>query len=130
MQAVEFILESWSSRESAQVALKFGLLLLPIALGPAGTIAEGSSTVAGFPLRFLAARAVERTAFGRSTAAFAFVARDDDFLVAAFFLVVFFEDLAAVAFFAPAAFRVAFLRVAFFRAFFFFGFVRICFHSS
>ena len=32
MQAVDFILENWSSRESAQVALKFGLLLLPIAL--------------------------------------------------------------------------------------------------
>lgn len=32
MQAVEFILENWSSRENAQVALKFGLLLLPIAL--------------------------------------------------------------------------------------------------
>jgi hypothetical protein len=32
VQAVEFILENWSSRESAQVALKFGLLLLPIAL--------------------------------------------------------------------------------------------------
>ncbi len=31
MQAVEFILENWSSRETAQVALKFGLLLLPIA---------------------------------------------------------------------------------------------------
>jgi hypothetical protein len=32
LQDVEFILENWSSRESAQVALKFGLLLLPIAL--------------------------------------------------------------------------------------------------
>ena len=32
MQAFEFILENWSSRETAQVALKFGLLLLPIAL--------------------------------------------------------------------------------------------------
>ena len=32
MQAVDFILENWSSRESAQLALKFGLLLLPIAL--------------------------------------------------------------------------------------------------
>jgi hypothetical protein len=32
LQAVDFILENWSSRESAQVALKFGLLLLPIAL--------------------------------------------------------------------------------------------------
>jgi hypothetical protein len=32
LQAAEFILEHWSSRESAQVALKFGLLLLPIAL--------------------------------------------------------------------------------------------------
>jgi hypothetical protein len=32
LQAVDFILENWSSRESTQVALKFGLLLLPIAL--------------------------------------------------------------------------------------------------
>jgi hypothetical protein len=32
LQAVEFILENWSSRETAQVTLKFGLLLLPIAL--------------------------------------------------------------------------------------------------
>lgn len=32
LQAVEFILENWSSRETSQVALKFGLLLLPIAL--------------------------------------------------------------------------------------------------
>jgi hypothetical protein len=32
LQAIEFVLENWSSRESAQVALKFGLLLLPIAL--------------------------------------------------------------------------------------------------
>ncbi len=32
MQTLEFILENWSSRYSAQVALKFGLLLLPIAL--------------------------------------------------------------------------------------------------
>jgi len=32
LQALEFIVENWSSRENAQVALKFGLLLLPIAL--------------------------------------------------------------------------------------------------
>jgi hypothetical protein len=32
MGAVDFILENWSARHSAQVALKFGLLLLPIAL--------------------------------------------------------------------------------------------------
>lgn len=32
MQTVEFILGHWSSRETAQVTLKFGLLLLPIAL--------------------------------------------------------------------------------------------------
>ena len=32
MQSLEFILENWSERHSAQVALKFGLLLLPIAL--------------------------------------------------------------------------------------------------
>jgi hypothetical protein len=32
MEAFEFILENWSPRHSAQVALKFGLLLLPIAL--------------------------------------------------------------------------------------------------
>jgi hypothetical protein len=32
VQAIEFILQNWSSRDSAQVALKFGLLVAPIAL--------------------------------------------------------------------------------------------------